>query len=203
MVDMAKPHPMVSVPVHLPAPLSAPLLMPLTLRVMMPFRRRSQNRLRPVNRIKHVIDNQQGIVLGTQPIVNLIKAVDNPVIANREEVQTGSTVNGIYLNIEAYATTAGALANIYILIMKNPGGNLTVPFANLVGSNDNKKYVIHQEMKMLEQSVNGNPRTVFNGVVVIPRGYRRFGPNDVLLVAYHAPGVDTSVCTQCHYKEFR
>jgi len=169
----------------------------------MAFRRRFQNRLRPVNRIKHVIDNQQGIGLGTQPTVNLIEANDNPVITNNAEVQTGSTVNGIYLNIEAYATTAGALANIYIIIMKNPGGNLTIPFANLVGSSDNKKYVIHQEMKMMEQSVNGNPRTIFNGVVVIPRGYRRFGPNDLLTVAYHAPGVNANVCTQCHYKEFR
>jgi len=169
----------------------------------MTFRRRFQNRLRPVNRIKHVVDNQQGIVLGAQPTVTLVAANDNPALANTNEVETGSTVNGIYLNIEAYATTAGALANIYIIIMKNPGGNLTVPFANLVGQNDNKRYVIHQEMKMMEQSVNGNPRTIFNGVVVIPRGYRRFGPNDTLLVAFHAPGVNANVCLQCHYKEFR
>jgi len=159
--------------------------------------------LRPIQRIKHVIDNQQGIVLGAQPVVTLIAASDTPDLATTNEVQTGSTVHGIYLNIEAYATTSGALANIYIMVFKNPGGNLTLPFANLVGSSDNKRYSIHQEMKMLEQSVNGNPRTVFNGVIKIPKGYRRFGPNDTLVVAYHAPGVNANVCTQCHYKEFR
>lgn len=170
----------------------------------MVFRRRSRgNFLRPVNRIKHVIDNQQGIVLGAQPVVTLIQASDTPDLATTNEVETGATVNGIYLNIEAYATTAGALANIYIMVFKNPGGNLTLPFANAVGASDNKRYSIHQEMKMVEQSVNGNPRTIFNGVIAIPKGYRRFGPNDTLVVAYHSPGVNMSVCTQCHYKEFR
>ena len=62
-----------------------------------------------------------------------------------------------------------------MLVFKNPGGNLTVPANNTVGSNDNKKYVIHQEMVMLEQSISGNPRTLFNGVIRIPRGYQRNG----------------------------
>ncbi len=87
--------------------------------------------------------------------------------------------------------------------MKNPGGNLVLPAANQVGSSDNKKYVFHQEMKMLEQSVSGNPRTIFNGVIAIPKGYRRNGPNDVTIIRTFAPGVNTNVCVQAHYKEFR
>ncbi len=170
----------------------------------MSYRNRSRrNSLRPINRIKHVIDLQQGIVLNNKTTNTLIVAKDNPVLANTQEVETGSTVNGIYLRVEGYATTAAALANVYIYIMKNPGNNLATPAANAVGADDNKKYVIHQEMVMLEQSVNGNPRTIFNGVVVIPKGYRRFGPNDALTITYFAPGVNISVCHQCHYKEFR
>ncbi len=170
----------------------------------MSFRNRSRrNSLRPVNRIKHVVDNQQGISLGTKTTNTLIVAKDAPVLGNTNEVQTGCTVNGIYFKSECYATTAGALANVYMYIMKNPGNNLATPPPNVVGSDDNKKYVIHQEMVMLEQSVNGNPRTIFNGVIVIPRGYRRFGPGDVLNVTYLSPGVNISVCHQAHYKEFR
>ncbi len=168
------------------------------------FRRFNRgNALRPVNRIKHVFDNQSGIVLNTNLTLDLIKTVDAPVIGNTNEVNTGATVNGIYLKVEGYATTAGALANLYMLVAKNPGGNLSIPNPNSVGISDNKKYVIHQEMVMLEQSVNGNPRTLFNGVIVIPKGYRRFGPNDTLIIKIRAPGVDTNVCIQCHYKEFR
>ncbi len=166
------------------------------------FRNRG-NALRPINRIKHVVDLQQGIVLNTQTTNTLIVADETPTLAETQSVQVGSKVNGIYLNVEAYATTAAALANVYIIITKNPGNNIVTPVPNAVGSSDNKRFVIHQEMKMLEQSVNGNPRTIFNGVIVIPRGYRRFGPGDVLSISYFAPGVNISACHQCHYKEYR
>jgi len=169
----------------------------------MSFRRRRGNNLRPVNRIKHVVDVQLGIVLNVQNTQGLIRATDTPAIGVTNEVQTGSTVNAIYLNVEAYATTAAALSNVYMAVVKNPGNNLTFPNINVIGGNDNKRYVIHQEMKMLEQSVNGNPRTIFNGVIVIPRGYRRMGPDDALQILLFAPGVNINACLQCHYKEFR
>ncbi len=159
--------------------------------------------LRPVNRIKHVVDTQLGLVLNVQSQNNIVTTVDDPVVSDVDEVHTGCTINGIYLHVEAYATTAGALSNIYMALAKNPGNNLAFPNANAVGSSDNKRFVIHQEMVMLEQSVNGNPRTLFNGVIVIPRGYRRFGPNDTLKLLLFAPGVNCNVCFQVHYKEFR
>ncbi len=164
---------------------------------------RSRNTLRPVNRIKHVTDTQAGGLLGVTTALDLIKAVDNPALANNNEVAIGSTINGIFISCEIYARTASALANAYFAVMKNPGGNLTLPNPNVVGVSDNKKYVIHQEMIMMERKVNGNPRTLFKGVVVIPRGYRRFGPDDRLTVFILAPGVDTDICIQSHYKEFR
>ncbi len=167
------------------------------------FRRRRQgSSLRPISRIKHVIDNQSGMTLGVTLGVNLIKAVDAPVLANTSEVETGSTVNGIYLKVEAYATSSGALANFYMLVYKNPGGNISAPAPNTVGSNDNKRYVIHQEMVMFQKQTDSNPRTIFSGVIVIPRGFRRFGPNDLLELQMLSPGVNADVCVQCHYKEF-
>ncbi len=167
------------------------------------FRSRNNLRLRPINRIKHVVDFQDGVSLNAQTTKVLIKAVDNPVVTNATEVKTGSTVNGIYLKVEGYITSSGALANGYILVAKNPGGNLNFPNANAVGTNDNKRFVIHQEMVMFQKVTNSNPRTIFNGVIAIPRGYRRFGPNDTLLLQYFSPGVNLDVCLQCHYKEFR
>ncbi len=167
------------------------------------YRSRINLAIRPVDRIKHVVDKQQGISAGTTVFDPLITSKDAPVIANTNEVQTGSKVNGIYLRVEAYATTSGALANFYMYVGKSPGNSLTLPNPNVVGASVLKKYIIHQEMVMMEQSVNGNPRTVFNGVIKIPRGYIRNGPDDQLFVAFLAPGVNVSVCFQCHYKEFR
>lgn len=129
--------------------------------------------------------------------------VDAPVRANTTENITGSKVSGIYLRVEAYATTAGALSNVYMAVVKNPGSALVLPNPNVVGASDLKKYYIHQEMVMLQQEVNGNPRTLFNDVIMIPKGYRRNGPDDRLSVQIFAPGVNVNVCIQAHYKEFR
>ncbi len=168
----------------------------------MPRYRNRGMAIRPVHRIKHVVDNQGGLVALTDTGVTLIKAVDAPVLANVTEVETGSKVNGIYLKVEAYATSTAALANLYMIVYKNPGANITSPQPNAVGSDDNKRFVIHQEMVMMEKNTTGNPRTLFNGVIVIPRGYRRFAPNDQLIVTLRA-GVTSDYCLQCHYKEFR
>ncbi len=133
----------------------------------------------------------------------LFVAVDAPVLANTFEVQTGSTINGIYLHVEIVATSSAALPNVYMAITKNPGFNLTFPNANVIGSNDNKKYVIHQSMVMLQKQTGSNPRVLFDGVIVIPRGYKRFGPADRLQILLFSPGVTFDFCYQAHYKEFR
>ncbi len=159
--------------------------------------------LRPINRIKHVVDNQGATAVAGSFEVALADATDTPTLGVVSSVETGCTINAIYLNVEAYGTSAGALSNIYMMIFKNPGNNLTFPNPNVIGSSDNKKYVIHQEMKMLQKTVDGIPRTIFNGVIVIPRGYRRFGPDDSLRIKIFTPGTSSDLCLQCHYKEFR
>jgi len=170
----------------------------------MPFRRRNYGMaLRPINRIKHVVDKQAALTAGSVSVDNLIATTDTPTLAVNNSVETGSKVNGIYLKVEVNATTSAALPNVYMFVAKNPGANLTFPAPNAVGINDNKRYVFHQEMVMLQQQDGSNPRTMFNGVIAIPKGYRRNGPNDSIELRLLAPGVNLQYCFQCHYKEFR
>jgi len=160
--------------------------------------------MRPVHRIKHVIDNQQATAAGTPVDVVLVSSVDAPVLANTNEVETGSKVNGIYLKVEVVNTgVTGVLANAYLAVFKSPGGSIAIANPNVIGSDKDKRYVIHQEMVMLQMIDNSNPRTLFNGVIAIPRGYRRMGPADVLIARIFSPGVELNLCVQCHYKEFR
>ncbi len=167
-------------------------------------RSRRGNSLRPINRIKHVVDAQSATVAGTQVIQDLIRTADaEPLLGNVRDVAKGSTVNGIYLKVEVVATTSAALPNAYMAVVKNPGTNLTFPDINTIGASDNKRYVLHQEMVMFQKVGNSNPRTLFNGVIVIPRGYRRFGPKDELQLLLFSPGVNFEFCLQCHFKEFR
>ncbi len=170
-------------------------------------RYRSRMALHPVNRIKHVVDNNITGTGGTQVGLPLVTANDAPTLANTVSVMTGSKVNGIYLRVETASdevADVGAIPQVYMIVWKNPGGNLTAPAANVVGISDNKKYVIHQEMIMLQNvGRGGNARTLFNGVIVIPRGYRRFAPNDTLQIELLSPALNCKFCLQCHYKEFR
>ncbi len=162
--------------------------------------------MRPVNRIKHVVDSSATVAAAAQNNTLIIDAVDAPVLGNKAEVQTGSTVHGIYLKVEVASNEAqdvGAIPNVYMIIMKNPGGNITVPAANAVGGNDNKRFVIHQEMVMIDNNRGGNPRTLFNGVIAIPKGYKRFGPDDQLTIGILSPALNIVLCYQAHYKEFR
>ncbi len=164
---------------------------------------RRGNSLRPVNRIKHVVDEQGAANAGAEVNVEIANATNTPTLAITDSVETGCTINGIYLKVEINATSSAALPNAYLAVMKNPGNNLAMPSANVVGASDNKKFVIHQEMVMLQGQTNSNPRTLFNGVIVIPRGYRRMGPDDRLFLKILSPGVNLNYCIQCHYKEFR
>ncbi len=170
----------------------------------MPYRNRAYNAIRPVHRLKHVVDKQFAVAAGTVESTTLVDTVDDPVLTNSAQVETGSKVNGIFLSAEVVNTGAdGVLANAYMYVAKNPGNNLTLPVPNAVGVNDNKRFVIHQEMVMLQMKDNSNPRTLFKGVIALPKGYRRFGPKDKLTLRIFSPGVELTGCIQCHFKEFR
>ncbi len=171
----------------------------------MPFHR-SRMALRPINRIKHVVDISATLTAGTTIKNVLVASTDTPTLGNSSGVETGSKVNGLYLKVEVASnqvTEAGAIPNVYMMIVKNPGNNITMPAPNAVGVSDNKRFSIHQEMIMIENQVSGNPRILFNGVITIPKGMRRFGPSDKLVCTILSPVIDISFCIQCHYKEFR
>ncbi len=139
-------------------------------------------------------------------VTDLIVAVDAPVLAQVNQVETGSKINGIYLHVEVSHTSGAGRPNMYMIIFKNPGNNLSQPVPNAVGGNDDKRFVIHQEMILMSGDAgNGLPRPIFNGVIAIPKGYRRFGPNDKLQLVLRTgtAAVNADWCQQCHYKEFR
>ncbi len=165
--------------------------------------------LHPVQRIKHVVDAQTSIPVNTAIPQVLAKADDAPVLANKSEVLTGSVVRSLFITVEGVTTesSGGKTPNFYLIFYKNPGGNLTMPNGNAVGVSDNKRFVFHQEMVMLQgdASTNGVPRNVFKGVLKIPKTYQRMGPKDEISLQYFIPstGVAITVCHQAHYKELR
>ncbi len=161
--------------------------------------------VRPVQRIKHVVDSNGLLTAGSNLEIALVEQDETPTLADTNAVITGAKVNGIYLKVEVVSneTDAGAIPNAYLAVYKNTTGLASTIGPNAVGSNANKKLVIHQEMVMLNNVQGGNPRILFNGVIVIPKGMRRFGPSDELICVIRSNALNIAYCLQCHYKEFR
>jgi len=165
--------------------------------------------IRPVQSLKHIVDTATSTVLAVITTVPVITAVQNPALANVEQINFGSTVNAIYLRVEVLATNVfSGVPRIYMAVFKNSGGNLVNPSPNGAGSSNNKKYVIHQEMIMIGgNETSAFPRTLFNGVIKIPPRLKRFGYNDTLSVLLQngvgeTTGI-TNACVQCIYKEYQ
>ncbi len=133
--------------------------------------------------------------------------MDNPAAANTNEVAIGSRVSSIFLVVEAVSndTSTTATPNFYLAVYKNPGNNMVFPDAQGMGTSDTKRFVLHQEMVMMNPVAGGNPRIVFKGVIRIPPRIQRMATGDKLFVQLFIPstGVKAIACTQCIYKEFR
>ncbi len=158
-----------------------------------------------INSIKHVFDSSQTLVAGTQLNTLVNDAVQAPNLTIPAQTAIGGKVFAIYLRVEIASTedVVGGIPNAYLMVWKNVGTNLTAPTASSVGTNDNKRWVLHQEMVMLENKAGGNPRTLFNGVIKIPKGMQRQGNDDSLQVSVVAPIINTALCIQCIFKEYR
>ncbi len=93
-----------------------------------------------------------------------------------------------------------------MIIFGNAGGQIadgTFPNGNIVGLSDLRKNVFHQEMIMTEKNTTAFPRTLFRGVLKIPRKFQRIGSNDKISIGLFAPGTNYDFCFQCIYKEIR
>ncbi len=136
---------------------------------------------------------------------------DSPATDTTNQVLTGSTVFGIFLNVQVVARVgAGGVDNIYMIVYKNPSANLNIPSVDNIGASDKKRYVIHQEMVMTQAGITDNsliPKTLFKGFIKFPFKMKRNGIDDKWQVVIgHRTGEATQVsnfCLQAIFKEFR
>jgi len=166
----------------------------------------------PASSAKHVVDVATAAVpAGLVSTVVVAESEDSPALAATQEVNKGCIINGVYLLVETIhnSGTWVTIPRVYMTVFKNPGAALPAVYPANVGSNDLKKFVIHQEMLMMtgvSADANSFPRTMFKGVIKIPSRYRRFGENDRLLVQFALDTAETtatvSTCVQCIYKEY-
>ncbi len=177
----------------------------------MPYSRNRGLSLRPVTRIKHVVDTNGGISGAAASTTDVIFAVDDPPSTTPNRCAVTSIVRSIYLRVEVIQkVAAGGVDNIYMYVIKNPADDINLPAVDKVGEVDVRKFVIHQEMLMtgtVLTAASAIPKTLFKGVIKIPKNYQRNGISDKLQVVIgHRSGEATqqsNFCLQCIYQEFR
>ncbi len=153
-----------------------------------------------------MIDVQGGLIGGAVTTEELVIGVDSPLQTTATENQIGSHVKAFFLNVQVAATATASLANVYMMVYGNPGNNIAignVPNPNVVGTSDFRKMVFHQEMIMTEKNTTAFPRTLFRGVIKVPKKFNRIGFKDRINIALFSPGVNYEFCFQCIYKEIR
>ncbi len=175
----------------------------------MPFRRGQG--LRPIRSLKHVVDTNGGITGGTPSTNDVIDVVANPLNTASNECANGGRVSSIYLNVQVIQkVAAGGVDNIYMIVYKNDGNNVSAPAVDAVGVSDLRRHVIHQEMIMTGNVLTAAaaiPKTLFKGVIKIPRSLQRSGLDDKLQVVIGHRNAEatqqSNFCLQCIYKEFK
>ncbi len=158
--------------------------------------------LHPVHTMKHIIDQQGGLGIDTNDVTTLSVAVSSPnVETTANQIEQGSTINSLFLNVQVAATSTAAIANVYMYVVKNAGNQLALVKGNAVGTSAIRKFIFHQEMIMTEKNTTAIPRTLFKGVLSIPKHMRRQGIDDKIEIVLFSPGVTMDFCIQCIYKE--
>ncbi len=141
------------------------------------FRRRQS--LRPINSNKNVVNALSIAAAAGTDTTDFAVAVDGAALGNVTEVERASTINQIYLEVWIYGNAvAGVNSRISWFLAKNPGNNLTMPDASIVGLDDNKRFIFAQGTGLVGNSGNGQPGYLVRGWFKVPKNYRRMGAND-------------------------
>ncbi len=168
-------------------------------------------RLRPVHSIKHIVDASGVVVAGTNSVVDLINTKDAPVTTSPNQVALSSKVFAVFLSVEIVGAIAYAgVPRVYFALLKNPAADFTIGDLSSLGDSDKRRFIVHQEMMMVAQTVGDGtafPRTMFKGVVRLPGRLSRMGTDDKLqFIIGNNSGESTGStrwCVQCIFKEFR
>ncbi len=171
----------------------------------MPYRRRGSSRklrLLTVNSEKHVVVDS--LTVTTTNVVKLLaKAVTAPSNTVTTDCHRGCVIKALWISLDFCGLAAtGALQNISVYLIKDPGDNLTPPGGFAIGSSNEKKFVFKQWTAMTMRNQDGNPPYHWEGWVKIPKRYQRMGADDVISLVFGADASTGHGFFNCIYKEY-
>ncbi len=152
---------------------------------------------------KNIVNAFTAGAAAAQVTVNIAlakNAADNTVVT---EVNRQCHIYKIWVEIWATASATaaeGVTTGFDAYIIKNPGSNLTLPGAGVVGSSNEKKFVFKQWKGLVASRKEGFPAYSWRGWVKVPKVYQRMGTDDVIQLAFVFTGVAGLLCSEFIYK---
>ncbi len=153
--------------------------------------------------MKNVVD--QTASTGTTPANVLIaKAVNSPVSTVENDTSQGCIIKAIWCSFDFCGLAGtGVLQETKVFLMKNPGDSLTAPNPFVVGTSNEKKFVIKQWSLMTMRNQDGNPPLHWEGWIKIPRRYHRMGTDDTWRLHFGVSTAAGHMSAQFIYKWYR
>ncbi len=165
----------------------------------MPFRKSLS--LRPVNSVKHEVVwsnlGQNAVSPGIS--IEIIKGVVPANVNLSTEVEIGSTVKWVYIEMHFSAAQTGNVNVIHWAISKEPFGTAISDPATYFQTD--RRFILKRGMEMIPVNVATVFKRIF--VVRIPPRMRRIGEADKIVLQYTASSTQTiNACGFAIYKSF-
>ncbi len=157
-----------------------------------------------VHSTKHYVQHSIGtVVAGAVENQNLASAVDVAAKTALFEVEEGSSVKAIYLELWI-RSAATAAASFVFIVEKRPSGLVfpTVAQVAALGDYVNKKNVFYTTQG-LTNDVDADALNLYRGWIKIPKSKQRMGLGDKLSWTLSAIGQSINFCGFVTYKEYQ
>ncbi len=158
--------------------------------------------------VKHLVHQSLAtIASGAISNIDVVNVVVAPAAANSNEVQEGSILKAVYIEMWVTSTgTTGQTCSFNMTVEKVPSDATDMTFtqsANL-GAYPNKKNIFYTTQGVVGASVDGsNSIPLYRQWIKIPKGKQRMGLGDKILLNINAIGTTLAICGIFIYKEYR
>ncbi len=156
-----------------------------------------------VHSVKHYVQFSISTVTGGA-VDHLIvaKSVSLDNVNTVDEVQEGSTIKAIYVELWARAGSTTPASGQMIVYKRISDTTLpsTTDMAAL-GDWDNKRNILYTTMGLFNDQ-DADAIALYKGWIKIPRGKQRMGLGDFLNISVFSPTIDLQLCGFATYKEY-
>ncbi len=160
----------------------------------------------PINANKHYVHlSNNTLASGAISTVKQVESVVAPAAANSFEVEEGSVVKAIYIEIWLYGQGADGIdTQFFMCTMKKPSDapDLTFAQSSNLGAYPNKKNILYTTQGVIG-GTNNNSIPIIKNWLLIPKGKQRMGLGDQIVTYITSLGATVQRCGFSTYKEYR